>query len=176
VVAVSASTAAAGATTAPPRATQAAALAAGVVAVATAAGGSLPAVAGVAGLAALAVGVVRGARGTTRVGGAMLVGTGAVAGVVDGSVAVALVATAAAVVAWDAAEYGLRLGEQVGRDAVTLRPQVLHVSGVASVCTVAAYFAHGVYGAAAAGRPSVLAVVLVVGGGFVLAAAVWLDG
>lgn len=173
---MSAATAAAGAKTAPPRASQAAALAAGSLAVATAAVGSLPAVAGVAGLAALAHGVLRGARGTARVGGATLVGTGAVAGIVDGSVAVALVATAAAVVAWDAAEYGLRLGEGVGRDAVTLRPQVLHVSGVASVCTVAAYAAHAVHGAAAAGDPSVLAVVLVVGGGFALAAAVWLDG
>lgn len=173
---MSASTATTGTTTAPPRASQAAALTAGAVAVATAAVGSLPAVAGVVGLAALAHGVLRGVRGTARVGGATLVGTGAIAGIVDGSVAVALVATAAALVAWDAAEYGLRLGEQVGRDAVTLRPQALHLSGMASVCAVAAYGAHAVYGAVGADQPAALAVVLLVGGGFVLAAALWLDG
>ena len=160
--------------TAPPRASQGVALAAGLVAALAGAVGALPAVAGVASLGVLAHGVIRGVRSTAQVGGAGLLGTAVVAGLVDGRVAVVLLAAPAAVVAWDAGENGIRLGERVGREAAGLRPQALHVAATAVVAAGTAYGAHLLYRTAGTGGAPPLALALLLPGAFVLAAGLWL--
>lgn len=161
-------------TGATPRGCQGVALAAGAFALLAAAVGPLPAVAGVASLGTLAHGVLAGNRSTTRIGGAGLLAAAVLAGVTDGRVAVVLLAAPPAVVAWDAGVLGVRLGETTGREAVSLRPQVLHLAATAVVVAGTAYGAHALYGSARTGRASPLALVLLLAGGFALAAALWL--
>lgn len=157
-----------------------------VVAAALVAGATMPArlalamelVPGMVGVAALAAGVAPLRSGWERrfvaLGAVGLVIGVIASGVVRGSGEAALLAAIVlAVVAWDAGEGAISLGEQVGRAARTRTVVLVHAAASAVVGTVGALLAAAVYGVGVTGLPLAgLAALL----GSVLALAVALDG
>jgi hypothetical protein len=57
----------------------------------------------------------------------------AFAGVLDVSNALVLVALVAAVMVWDAGEFGVTLGQEIGRRANTRRGELVHATGTLAV-------------------------------------------
>lgn len=96
-------------------------------------------------------------------GGVVLAGA---AGVAPG---VVLAATAAALVAWDAAVQAIGLGRTLGRGAGTRRALAVHVASSASVAALVAASGYVAFRLVGGGRP-VTALVLLLLGGLVLAA------
>ncbi|WP_254537042.1 DUF7519 family protein [Halomarina litorea] len=88
------------------------------------------------------------------------------AGVTPGFV---LVATAAALVAWDAAVQAIDLGRMLGREASTRRAHTVHVAATAGVAALVSAFGYAAFRVVEGGRP-VTALVLLLLGGVVLAA------
>lgn len=131
---------------------------------------------------ALAAGGVPAGLGIGAVGGAMLV-TGALAGsrrlldyaalVVFGAVLFSgvggahpgpmLVSLVALVVAWDAAEQAINVGEQLGREARTRRAETVHVAATTMVGLGGSAVGYGAYRLAGAGQPASAVVVLLLG-------------
>ncbi|MDZ5812952.1 hypothetical protein U4E84_16550 [Halorubrum sp. AD140] len=145
------------------------------------------AAAGVASLAALLAAPLGGtlvgvaavglAAGSTRrsprtlswAAGAGVVGL-AVAGYRGGSVEPLLASGVALAVAWDVADHGLSVGEQVGRGARARRNVAVHAGTSALVGALAVAVAYGVYVAAAGSQP-VAALALLLFGAVALASA-----
>ena len=142
------------------------------------------AVVGAVALVASANALVFGLLGTLLLAGGTATGSGRVVslGVVAalGGVVVAaltgvgvvfvVVATACALVAWDAALQALALGETVGRAADSRRALSVHVAVAGGVASVAAGVGYAVYLVGGGGRP-VGALVLLLAGAVLLAAA-----
>lgn len=122
------------------------------------------------GALALVGGLARASRRLVTAGTALVLAGVAVAGVQGAAPEPLLVAVLATAVAWDAAEHGIGLGEQLGREADTLRVQVVHVAGTLGVGSLAAGVGYGVYRSATGGQP-VTAVVFLLVGAVALAAA-----
>jgi len=136
--------------------------AAGVVAIAASVGSTAGgALAGV-GVVALAPAVLVGYPRLVDVGAlALLVGI-ALAGSGDAPELWVLVATVSAVVAWDAGQNAISLGEQLGRDANTARAEVAHSAATVAVGSTTAGVAYVVYLFAGGSRPLSGVVVLLV--------------
>ena len=83
-----------------------------------------------------------------------------------------LVATALAVLAWDAGEQAVSLGEQVGRRAETAAVTLVHVGASAVVGVAAVALAGGIYAVNVTGA-SLFALVLLLGAAIVLSAALY---
>jgi hypothetical protein len=149
---------------APTRVGSAAAIvAAGLSVTALVPAGALGAAPGVVGFALVAVGLARGKR-TTLTGGAALLLLGAIAAATTGVLSLyPLLAAALAVVAWDAGENAIGLGEQLGRVARTTHAELTHVVASALVGIVTAVGAFLVYRVARGGRPMPALVLLLVG-------------
>lgn len=129
---------------------------------------TLPAAAlGLAGLVLLPIGVQRGSRLVHRLGSAALFAAVVLAGAAGLAPLPMLVAAGAAVVAWDAGEQGLGLGEQLGRKAATTRVQAVHTGATAAVGTLVGVVGYAVYDVASAGQPTT-AIVLLVGAAILL--------
>ncbi|MFC5970898.1 hypothetical protein ACFPYI_06090 [Halomarina salina] len=109
--------------------------------------------------------------GGTAVGAGRVVSLGLVAslgGVVVGAltgvgVVFVVAATTCFLVAWDAANQALALGETVGREAVSQRALSVHAAVAGGVASVAAGVGYGVYLAVGGGRPVGALVLLLVG-------------
>ncbi|NHN49829.1 hypothetical protein G9464_19870 [Halostella sp. JP-L12] len=134
---------------------------------------------GLLGVTALALGVRPASRRKIRA--RYLVGTGAAlvviaaftSGVIYGAGRVPLLAaTALAVLAWDAGEQSISLGEQVGRRGKTAAVAVVHVGAAAVVGVAAVALAGAVYAMNVTGV-SLLALVLLLGAAIVLAVALY---
>lgn len=78
-----------------------------------------------------------------------------------------LVSTVAVLVAWDAGQHAVTIGEQFGRTPPTRRGELLHAGASVVVGVLAAAVVYAVYLFATDSQP-VLAVILVVGGALVL--------
>jgi hypothetical protein len=123
-------------------------------------GGLLAVGVALAGGSTLAVGSIRGSRAPVSAGAALLFG-----GVLFGAGGTpdplyALLGGALAVVAWDVAEFGIGVGEQLGRDAPTARLEVTHAAASAIVGLLAVAAGYGVYVVAWSGLPTVALVCL----------------
>lgn len=94
----------------------------------------------------------------------------AVAGYRGGGVEPLLVAGVALAVAWDAADHGLSVGEQVGREARTRRNVAVHAGATLLAGALSVGVVYGVYLAAAGSQP-VAALALLLFGAVVLASA-----
>lgn len=96
-----------------------------------------------------------------------------VSGVLLGSSQVLLlVATAAAIVAWDVGEQGINLGQQVGRGARSWRVEVVHALGAMVVGLTAIGVAFG-FRAIDIGRLSITGLVLLLGASITLIVALY---
>lgn len=121
------------------------------------------------GLWVLAAGVVPVRAGWERplidVGTGLLFVAVLTSGVVRGTSTTALVvAGAGTVLAWDAAENGVSVGDQLGVDARTLRAELVHVGATAAVAAAAATAVLGVAGLGVEGLSfAALAALLVAG-------------
>lgn len=140
---------------------------------------SLELLPGLLGVTALALGLLPARRRWVR--SRYLVGTGAslvviaafTSGVVYGAGRVSLlVATALAVLAWDAGEQAIGLGEQVGRRAETTAVTLVHVGGGAAVGVAAVALAALVYAVNVTGV-SLLVLVLLLAAAILLAVALY---
>lgn len=154
----------------PPLSVALAVLAAGVALLALAVGGTASLATAALGALALLVGLVRATRRHVTLGAALLVVAVAVAGFQGAGPEPLLVGVLATVVAWDTAEHGIGLGEQLGREAGTVRVQVVHAAATIGAGAIAAGVGYAVYRTAAGGQP-VTAVVFLLVGAVALAAA-----
>ncbi len=121
--------------------------------------GAAPAVVG---LALVAGGVVTGRR-STLTGGATLLLLGALFAASTGALALyPLLAAALALVAWDAGENAIGLGEQLGRAARTTHAELTHVVASSVVGLGTAVGAFFLYRVARGGRPLPALVLLLI--------------
>lgn len=74
-----------------------------------------------------------------------------------------LVSLVALVVAWDAAEQAINVGEQLGREARTRRAESVHVATTTVVGLGGAAVGYGAYRLAGSGQPASAVVVLLLG-------------
>lgn len=89
---------------------------------------------GLVGLVVTTLGVRRGSRRVHTVGSAFLFGAVLLAGVVGAPAGRLLIATAGAIVAWDAGDHAIGLARQVGRGS-SRRAILVHVAITAAVTT-----------------------------------------
>jgi hypothetical protein len=88
--------------------------------------------------AVLATGYVEGRTAGVTIASLALFNTAAFAGVLDVSNALVLGALVGAVLVWDAGEFGVTLGEEIGRRANTRRAELVHATGTLAVGGVGA--------------------------------------
>lgn len=118
--------------------------------------------AGLTGVILLPIGVQRGSRLLHRLGTAGLFAGVLLAGAAGAPPITMLIAAGAAVVAWDAGEHGIGLGEQLGSAAAMARTQVTHTGATAAVGTAVAVVGYFVYQIASSGQPTTAVVLLLV--------------
>lgn len=122
---------------------------------------TLPAAAtGLVGVVLLPIGVLRGSRLLHRIGTAGLFAAVLLAGGAGAPPIRMLVAAGTAVLAWDAGEHGIGLGEQLGTAATMARTQLTHTGVTAFVGTVVAVVGYVVYEIARSGQPTTAVVLL----------------
>jgi hypothetical protein len=147
---------------APPRASAAIAVGVAILgALALAVSGPAFAV-GAIGVISLAVGVRSVSRTAVTLGAVGLFSGTVLAGLAGGPPPLLLVATAAAVVAWDVAEFGIGLGETVGRGADTRRAELVHAGASGALALVGAGSGLAVY-RLADGGPALVPIALLCG-------------
>lgn len=140
------------------------ALFAAAVAVVATALASVPATAlGGLGTLAVAFGVVAGHRRAVTLGAVGLFSGAAMAGVFGAPPGPAIVAAAAAVVAWDVGGNAISVGEHLGREAPTRRGEVAHAAASAAVAATTAGFGYVLYRLSTGGQPVGALVFLLVG-------------
>ncbi|WP_425499573.1 DUF7519 family protein [Halogeometricum luteum] len=138
-----------------------AAAALGFAGVGVAAAGAL-APAGV-GVLVLAVGLFRASRRVVTVGAAALFLGVLYAGARGGAPEPLLLGALGTVVSWDAAEYAVGVGEQLGRDADTTRLTLVHTATTLAVGVVGAAVAYAVFLSVGGGQPVAALVLLLFG-------------
>ncbi|MCU4800568.1 hypothetical protein OB920_09315 [Halobacteria archaeon HArc-gm2] len=117
--------------------------------------------------AVLATGYVEGRTAGVTIASLALFNTAAFAGVLDVSNVLVLGALVGAVLVWDAGEFGVTLGQEVGRLANTRRAELVHATGTLAVGGVGAGVAlliGGVGAVDASTGPVALGLVAVLGG------------
>lgn len=155
----------------PPRlAASVASIAAVVAVVLTAFGGGTAVGIATLGLPLLAIGALRGRRVLVSLGGILVV-FGAIVGGTNGAPAPAvLAAVAASFVAWDVAEFGINVGEQVGRVARTRNAILAHAAGTTIVAAGTTLTGVAIFTNSPSGRP-LTALLLLLSGAVIIAAA-----
>jgi hypothetical protein len=147
---------------APPRAS--AAIAIGVAAIGTLslALSGPAAVVGAVGVVGLAVGLRSSSRAAVTLGATGLFCGTLLAGLAGAPSPLLLAATAATVVAWDVAEFGVGLGETVGRGATTRRAELVHAGTSGALAMIGAGVGFAVY-RLAGGGPALVPIALLFG-------------
>lgn len=115
------------------------------------------------GIPVLAVGGFRGRRALVSAGGLLVVVGAVLGGAFGAPVSTVVAATAAAFVAWDVAEHGVGLGEQVGARARTRHAVITHAAGSALVACATTVVAVLAFTAGPTGRPVSALLLLLVG-------------
>lgn len=67
------------------------------------------------------------------------------------------------IIAWDVAQYGITIGEQMGRNAPTKRGELFHAGGSTVVGVLAAGVGYGVFRVGSAGQPALALLLLFLG-------------
>ena len=114
------------------------------------------------GLLLLGAGLVRGSQRLVTVGASGLFVGALVAGAFGAPPGAVLVGTTATVVAWDVGGNAVVVGAQLGREAETVRVEVVHTVASAVVGLVSAGFAFAIYRTATDGQPVAALVFLLV--------------
>lgn len=109
----------------------------------------------------MAVGVRRGTRRLHTAGGAVAFGGVLLAAAFGAPPALSLLGGAAAVLAWDAGEHAIGLGQQVGRNASARRGVLVHVGASSLAVVGVVLLTTVVFLLARTGQPSTAAGVLV---------------
>lgn len=155
----------------PPRLAASLASIAAVVAVAlTAAGGGTAVGVAALGLPILAAGALRGHRLLVSGGGLLVVFGAIVAGTLGAPAPVVLAAVAAGFVAWDVGEYGIDLGDQVGRAARSRNAILTHAASTSIVAALTTLVGVAIFTSSPSGRP-LTALLLLLAGAVVIATA-----
>ncbi|ELY97798.1 hypothetical protein C482_12630 [Natrialba chahannaoensis JCM 10990] len=118
--------------------------------------GTDAAVFGVAVLGALALGVglLRGRPQVIDIGALVIFATLILAGIETPTVEPLIVGTVATVLAWDLGHSGLDLGAQLGREARTIRLEIVQLGSSLLVGLLAGTIGYGVYVFGASGQPT----------------------
>lgn len=124
-------------------------------------------VAGVPGTVLLGVGAARGSTTAIRYGTGLLVLGVAMTGVFVGGSPTLVGTTLLSILAWDAARYGIAVGEQLGREAATARIELAHTVASATVGVAGVGVAYGAF-LLVANEGSLLALVALLVGATVL--------
>lgn len=111
------------------------------------------AVLAVTGMGVLIVGIVLPRPGIITTGAALVASAVFVAGYYGAPASAIMIGTIGAILAWDLAHNAISHGRQVGRDADTVRPELLHAAGSTGVGVVTAVLGYALYGAVTAGQP-----------------------
>lgn len=74
-----------------------------------------------------------------------------------------LVGVGATLIAWDAGQHGVLLGNQLGRQAPSQRNQIVHVTSSALMIGIVSMFTYGIFLVGAAGRPEPAVALAVIG-------------
>lgn len=118
---------------------------------------------GAVGVVLLVAALLAGSRRVVGWAGGLLF-VGALAGGLSGAGSEALLVCAVgAAVAWDAGDFAVEVGRQLGRDAPTRRLELVHAGFSLLVGTLAAGVGYGVYAAATGGQPLAALVFLLFG-------------
>lgn len=136
------------------------AAAAGSVAVLVSAATAVSTGLGLFGLVVLTAGVHRGAFRVQTIGAAGLFAAVLTAGVAGTPPLPLLVATAGAVLAWDAGEHAIALGKHVGSRADARRAVLAHVGATAVVASAVGGLGFVVFRTARSGQPTTAVVLL----------------
>lgn len=143
---------------------------AGVIALAVAgAYASTAAVVAAGGLVGLVGGVLVGRRRLVSVGAAALLSGVLLSGTAGAPALPLLVGVGATVLAWDLGGTAIDVGAQLGREADTVRLEVVHAVASAAVATAAAGVGYGVYLTAVGGQPMAALLLLLLAGVLLLA-------
>jgi len=110
----------------------------------------------------VAVGAIRGSRTLVTTGGATLY-AGVLAGGLTGDPLGALIGAALAFVAWDVAEHGIGVGEQLGREADTRRLETTHATASTAVGLTGVGVGYGAYAVAWSGVASAAPALFILG-------------
>lgn len=155
----------------PPRLAASIASIAAVVAVAlTVFGGGTAVGVATLGLPVLAVGALRGRRLLVSLGGLLVVVGAIVGGTLGAPAPAVLAAVAAGFVAWDVAEYGIDLGDQVGSVARSRNVVLTHAASTTLVAALTTMVGIAIYTTSPSGRP-LTALLLLLSGAVVIAIA-----
>lgn len=119
-------------------------------------------VVGVLGVVVLAVGLYRGSQAAVTLGGVGLFCGVLLAGFAGIPPELLLVATAATIVSWDIATFGIDIGAELGQSAETTRAELVHAGASALVAFVAATIGVLVY-RLAGGGPALVPIALLCG-------------
>lgn len=139
-------------------------LACALIAVATAALISVePFVVGTVGLCILGTGLVRGSQRWLTVGASGLLVGVVLAGLSGVTIEILLVSGCATVLAWDFGSYAIDIGRQLGREADTIRSELVHAGASTLVGTIGVTGSYLVFQSAASGQPAIALVLLIVG-------------
>jgi hypothetical protein len=117
---------------------------------------------GAVGVISLAVGLRSVSRAAVTLGAVGLFCGTLLAGLAGGPPPLLLVATAAAIVAWDVAEFGIGLGETVGKEADTRRAELVHAGASGALALAGAGGGLVVY-RLAGGGPALVPIALLCG-------------
>ena len=117
---------------------------------------------GLVGVVLVALGLARGWRAAVTLGGAGLFCGVVLAGLVGAPAGVVVFATAATVVAWDVATFGIEVGAELGREADTRRLELVHAGVSVVVAAIPAGLGVALF-RIAGGGPSFVPVALLCG-------------
>lgn len=122
----------------PARVSSALALATGLACTLSLVGSVASLTIGLLGLVTLGLGLVRGSRAVVTLGGTGLFCGVVLSGLAGAPAGIVVFATAAAVVAWDIATFGIGVGEELGRAASTGRLELVHAAASGAVAAIPA--------------------------------------
>lgn len=131
-----------------------------ITAVLLGSGSLLTLVGGTLGVVSLAWGLYRGSRRAALSGSALVFLGTVIAGVLGTPTGVLLSTVAMAVLAWDASEQAISVGEQLGPEATTTRGELVHAAASLLVASVGGGIAYVLYSVSAGGQPLTALVVL----------------
>jgi hypothetical protein len=115
------------------------------------------------GVTVLGVGVYRSSRRGVTVGAGALLAAAVVSGVRGAGPEPLLVGVLGSLVAWDVAEHGIGVGEQLGRETDTRRVELVHAASSLLVGSAGGAVGYLVFSLSAGGQPVSALVFLLVG-------------
>lgn len=118
---------------------------------------------GATGFVLLGLSLVRGTTVNVTTGAFLLLSAAIMAGVQNAPVLPVLVSVVFTVVAWDTGGSAISIGEQLGREARTLRIEIVQITMSITVGTLAAVTGYAIYHFGASGQPVTAVIFFLIG-------------